>query len=111
MNNPSSRLTKFRLALEEYNFSLCYKKGTEHVIADTLSRLPLSDLKTMITQEEILITTRSKTVSSDTCQNNNNSAVKPIILSCSFVTMQKIVLFQKITLFCQKLTLSFTYGV
>uniref|UniRef100_A0AAG5D2B9 RNA-directed DNA polymerase n=1 Tax=Anopheles atroparvus TaxID=41427 RepID=A0AAG5D2B9_ANOAO len=77
MKDPSSRLTKFRLALEEYDFTVNYKKGTENVIADTLSRLPSSELKAMKTTEEVLIATRSKTVivSNDTCQNNDDKSV------------------------------------
>jgi hypothetical protein len=49
MTNPSSRLTKFRLILEEYDFSVHYVKGSENVTADALSRVILDscDLKDM----------------------------------------------------------------
>lgn len=39
MNNPSSRLTKFRLLLEEYDFDVRYVKGSNNVVADALSRI------------------------------------------------------------------------
>lgn len=47
MTNPSSRLTKFRLVLEEFDFTIKYTKGRENVTADALSRIEIScnDLK------------------------------------------------------------------
>lgn len=45
-NNPSSRLTKFRLCLEEYNFYIEYVKGKDNAVADALSRI-------YITSEEL----------------------------------------------------------
>lgn len=59
LTDPSSRLTKFRLALEEYNFDVIYKRGSENVIADALSRISISDLK-HLTADTMIVTTRSK---------------------------------------------------
>lgn len=42
MTNPSSRLIKFRLILEEYDFSVEYVKGSDNVQADALSRIILT---------------------------------------------------------------------
>lgn len=42
MTNPSSRLTKFRLVLEEYDFTVVYIKGKSNVTADALSRIEIS---------------------------------------------------------------------
>lgn len=42
MNNPSSRLIKFRLKLEEYDFEIEYVKGKDNVAADALSRVLLT---------------------------------------------------------------------
>lgn len=63
LTDPSSRLTKFRLALEEYNFEVIYKKGSENVVADALSRITISDLKEIKKKidNNIFVTTRSKT--------------------------------------------------
>lgn len=49
MRDPSSRLLKFRLQLEEYNFTVEYLKGQSNSVADALSRIKISseDLKTM----------------------------------------------------------------
>lgn len=47
MRDPSSRLMKFRLLLEEYNFSIEYVKGTGNAAADALSRIKIQDLKEM----------------------------------------------------------------
>ena len=49
MSNPSSRLTKFRLILEEYDFEIIYIKGKDNVGADALSRVVVSseELKDM----------------------------------------------------------------
>lgn len=49
MKDPSSRLTKFRLKLEEYDFDVEYVRGCENVVADALSRIIISsdELKSM----------------------------------------------------------------
>lgn len=64
MTNPSSRLTKFRIILEEYDFTVKYIKGKENVTADALSRIELSinDLREMSNQVEgtIKVITRAR---------------------------------------------------
>lgn len=49
MNNPSSRLLKFRLILDEYDYVIEYVKGVSNVAADALSRIILTsdELKNM----------------------------------------------------------------
>lgn len=47
MKDPSSRLIKFRMALEEYNFEIQYIKGSDNAAADALSRITIQDLKAM----------------------------------------------------------------
>lgn len=49
MTNPSSRLTKFRLLLEEYDFKVEYVRGRNNVVADALSRIIITsdELKEM----------------------------------------------------------------
>lgn len=60
MTDPSSRLTKFRLALEDYSFEVFYKKGTDNAAADALSRISSDELKQIskIHEDECLVTTR-----------------------------------------------------
>lgn len=47
MRNPSSELTRMRLGLEEYNFTVEYLKGKDNYIADALSRITIDNLKDM----------------------------------------------------------------
>ena len=60
MTDPSSRLTKFRLALEDYSFEVFYKKGTDNAAADALSRITSEELKQIskIHDNECLVSTR-----------------------------------------------------
>lgn len=61
MADPSSRLTKFRLCLEEYDFEVEYVKGKDNVLADALSRIVISseDLKVMH-EKNISVMTRAQ---------------------------------------------------
>lgn len=52
MNNPASRLTKFRLELEQFYFSIEYVKGRDNVVADALSRISIEELKGLHRQVE-----------------------------------------------------------
>lgn len=54
--DPSSRLTKFRLALEEYSFEVQYKRGSENVVADALSRISVEELKKLTPQTSLVCT-------------------------------------------------------
>lgn len=45
MKDPSSKLTRMRLDLEEYGFTVEYTRGDEHHAADALSRLEFEDIK------------------------------------------------------------------
>jgi hypothetical protein len=55
MQARSNRLTKFRIALQEYDFDIEYVKGKDNAAADALSRIRSEDL------ELVNITTRSMT--------------------------------------------------
>lgn len=67
MKNPSSKLTRIRLDLEEFDFDVEYVKGKQNVIADALSRIKITsdELKT------INVITRS--MSKNNAQNNDNN--------------------------------------
>lgn len=57
MVNPSSKLTRIRLELEEYNFTVEYLKGKDNHVADALSRITIKELKD-ITGNILKVTTR-----------------------------------------------------
>lgn len=61
LKNPSSRLSRLRLDLEEYDFEIQYIKGKDNVIADALSRITINDLKDLYGETSILAITRSMT--------------------------------------------------
>ncbi|RYX80246.1 hypothetical protein EON73_05585 [bacterium] len=58
MKNPSSRLTRIRLELEEYKFDIVHIPGKDNVVADALSRIHIDDAKNMY-EYDILAITRS----------------------------------------------------
>jgi len=45
MINPSSKLTRIRLELEEFDFTVEYLKGKDNYVADALSRITIEELK------------------------------------------------------------------
>jgi len=45
MINPSSKLTRMRLELEEYNFTVEYLKGKKTYVADALSSITIKELQ------------------------------------------------------------------
>jgi hypothetical protein len=51
IKDPSSRILRYRLLLEEFNYTVQYKAGKKNVCADALSRNPVV-LTTMITSKE-----------------------------------------------------------
>jgi hypothetical protein len=59
LKDPSSRLTRIRLELEEYDFEIQYIKGETNVVADALSRITVQDLKEI--NAYVLVVTRSMT--------------------------------------------------
>lgn len=81
LKNPSSKLTRMRLDLEEFVYTVEYIKGTSNVIADALSRITSTELKMLRDQAQILmVETRSMTknknktaVNSKNIQNESNS--------------------------------------
>jgi len=43
--NPSCKLTRMRLELAEYDFTVEYLKGKDNYVADALSRITIKDLQ------------------------------------------------------------------
>ncbi|CAK1597489.1 unnamed protein product [Parnassius mnemosyne] len=54
MKDPSSRLIKYRLILEEYDFKIVYVKGKNNVIADALSRVCITSSELKCMNDEVL---------------------------------------------------------
>lgn len=75
MRDPSSRLLKFRLQLEEYNFTIEYLKGQSNSIADALSRIIITsdDLKTM-NEQIVNVMTRAQLRKININNDRNNSS-------------------------------------
>lgn len=66
MTNPSSKLTRMRLELEEYDFTVEYLKGKDNFVADALSRITISELKDI--QNKVLkVTTRQQSKQKNSC--------------------------------------------
>lgn len=59
MKDPSSKLTRIRLDLEEYNFIIEHIKGKDNVAADALSRISIEDIKNVCSYSMANVTTRS----------------------------------------------------
>ena len=61
MKNPSSKLTRMRLDLEEFDFTIEYLRGKDNHTADALSRITIDDLKILTTTiyRILKMTTRS----------------------------------------------------
>jgi len=45
VKDPSSRLLRWRLQLEEYDYDIVYKPGTRNTNADALSRINVTEIK------------------------------------------------------------------
>lgn len=63
MKNPSSKLTRMRLDLEEYDFTVEYLKGKQNQVADALSRITINERKEQNMKINTIykVTTRSVT--------------------------------------------------
>lgn len=63
LKNPSSKLTRIRLDLEEYNFVIEHIAGKNNVVADALSRVSIDDIKQVTEYEKHNIFTVNQSVS------------------------------------------------
>lgn len=79
MVDPYSRLMKFRLILEEYDFEVAYVKGRDNVVADALSRISIAELKN-INREVVNAVTRSMTASGENVEAKEPEIETPAIV-------------------------------
>lgn len=76
MKDPSSKLSRMRLDLCDYNFDIEYLKGSDNVVADALSRIDFQVFKDLLEQNnQILAITRSKTRITPTPSTSYNTTV------------------------------------
>ena len=68
--DPSSRLVRWRLKLEEFDYDISYKPGNQNRNADALSRVRI-DLKTVPNSDEIDNKINIKILSSSNIDNYN----------------------------------------
>lgn len=52
LKDPNSRLIRWRLSLEEYEYEIKYKPGKQNVVADALSRINLKNTEINLTETE-----------------------------------------------------------
>jgi len=57
MINPSSKLSRIKLELEEFDFTVEYLKGKDNYVADALARITIEELK-YITTNKYKVATR-----------------------------------------------------
>ena len=60
MKDPSSKLTRMRLDLEEFDYTVEYLRGKNHFVADALSRITTAELKEINLNKWTGIRIRSK---------------------------------------------------
>jgi len=95
LKNPSSRLTRIRLELEEYDFTIEHIKGKDNSGADALSRIDFKDIKTISNTNQIFrVTTRSQSNKQQKSEQINDHAVQP--------NMEEPKIFETINVDCVK---------
>ena len=72
MRDPSSRLIKFRLQLEEYDYTVEYIKGSDNAVADSLSRVNITSDELKQMNECVNVMTRAQYRMSSTSQNSRD---------------------------------------
>lgn len=78
MKDPSNRLVKFRIELEEYDYKIVYIKGKDNAVADALSRVTITsdELKNLNNKIMTMVMTRAQRKKIDEenkLQSNNNT--------------------------------------
>lgn len=83
MSNPSSRLMRFRLKLEEYEYEVIYKTGKSNTNADALSRIYSTNIPTENQLRELTYEEYNATIKQTVVNNKNVIDVNSSIDNCS----------------------------
>lgn len=80
LKNPSSKLMRIKMDLEEFDFSIEYIKGPENVVADALSRISIKDLHNIYEDNHIFkIDVKSVKSKSQKSQKSKIRGTYPIL--------------------------------
>jgi len=72
LKNPTGRLARIAMKLQEYKYKVSHKRGFCNYITDCLSRLP--DEKTEGSEDDLEVPTRSHGTNGGTCDQPNSQA-------------------------------------
>lgn len=89
MKCPSSKLTRIRLDIEEYDFEVVHISGKSNVVADALSRIHIEDLKNMY-EYEIFAITRAMSKEIDAANKDSETVSNTQQNDASFLLREKV---------------------
>lgn len=78
LKNPSSKLTRMRLDLEEFDFVVQYLSGKENYVADALSRINFKDIRNIHDESKINVVTRHQFKKRENEKDNVSNTEKAI---------------------------------
>lgn len=83
LKNPTSKLLRMRLDIEEFDFEIQHIKGKDNVIADALSRVDYKDFKEITTKINVIhkVTTRSESRNNQSSNLKSDNVYKEVITS------------------------------
>lgn len=79
LKNPSSKLTRMRLDLEEYSFDIEYIKGSLNVVSDALSRISIEtllDIKSNLEEPKNILKVETRSSRKNNINNNKEQTME-----------------------------------